>query len=173
MAASGILQNRSGASQKRFKFQYHIYLWRREPAVTGNAVFWIPWVDDPTKSPLPIEHDYGEHTQRRYDMPDDLHSARDPGGSYSDHEESAALSAWLAPGIRMVEEGEITHTVRRIKEVSRDPNDSRELKDGISFPRRKNLKLFRRASNRELWHWEPAALSQLGRREYHQRKRHD
>lgn len=117
----------------------HIFM-ETEPAVTGNAVFWIPWVDDPTKSPLPIEHDYGEHTTALR-MPDDSMAPEIPEGATVIMKRARLCRPGRLFGIRMVEEGEITHTVRRIKEVSRDPNDSRELKDGISFPRRKEFEV--------------------------------
>lgn len=110
----------------------HIFM-ETEPAVPGNAVFWIPWVDDPTKSPLPIGHDYGEHTIALR-MPDDSMAPEIPEGATVIMTKTRLCRPGRLFGVRMVEEGDITHTVRRIKEVKTDPDATREVNVGITFP---------------------------------------
>jgi transcriptional regulator with XRE-family HTH domain len=101
-------------------------------AKPGNAVFWIPWVDDPSKPALPVDHDYGEHAMALR-MPDDSMSPEIPEGATVITAPPHLFRPGRLYGVRLVDgEKVISTTVRRIKELRRFPDDIKELKDGSS-----------------------------------------
>ncbi len=107
-----------------------------------HTVFWIPWVDDPLRPALPVDHDFGEDA-KALRMPDDSMSPEIPEGATVITAPPHLFRPGRLYGVRLVDDDKtITTTVRRIKELRRFEGDRKELKDGgFSVPVRKQFQV--------------------------------
>lgn len=111
------------------------------PAKPGNAVFWVPWVDDPSRPSLPVDHDYGEDA-KALRMPDDSMAPEIPEGATVITTRPHLYRPGRLYGVRLVDNDKlISTTVRRIKELRRFEGDLKELKDGFSVPSQRQFEV--------------------------------